>query len=324
MKILITGATGFIGRNLVQELSKNKNYEIFCLVRNYKKAKALEPLGVKLIYADTAREHTLSKISRYNIDVIFHTSGCVGGDKELLYKANVLSTENICRLALNLNVKRLIYLSSVAVVSGNPDIPLTEDLPYKATNIYGESKIQAEKKILGFRDKGLKVVILRPCMVYGEGEPHLLGRLCFLIKHRLFPLIDNGKKKLHLVYVKNVVDAVIHSLKKDEFLEGSFFVADNEVLTVKEIFDIIAKAINAPSSWNLPSFIKPILLKVPYLGRRLRFFLKDRIYSIERIKSLGFNPPHSAESSLAKAARYFLNEKKRNLNNEPCDKHNHR
>jgi len=157
-----------------------------------------------------------------------------------------------------------------------------------------------------------RTVILRPCMVYGEGEPHMLRQLLTLLKFKIFPLINGGRNKFHLVYVKNVVDAMIFSLNKDEFLKEAFFVADNEVLTVKEVFTILSKAINLSPPWNLPRGLTPFLLNIPLVGKRLRFFLKDRVYSIEKIKNLGFRPTYSAEEALIKSARYFLYEKRRN------------
>ncbi len=312
MNVLITGATGFIGRNLTEELSKKKGFNIFCLVRNDKKAERLKRLGVKFIYADITEKHTLMKILRFKIDVVFHCAGYVGNKKELLYAVNVVGTENVCELAQRLNVERFVYLSSVSVISGNTETPLTEELPYKATAVYGESKIEAEKKVLEFRRSGLKAVILRPCMVYGEDEPHSLGLLCFLLKRRFFPLIDGGKKKLHLVYVKNVVESMIYSLKDEEFLNGTFFIADNEVYSVKAIFELIAKAVKAPPPRNLPSAVKFMLLKTPLLGKKLSFFLKDRIYSIDKIKSLGFNPPYELEASLKKSVKSFQKRRRSN------------
>ena len=312
MNVLITGSTGFIGRFLVRRLSKG-NFNILCLVRNKEKAKTLEPLGVKFIYADITQDASLEKILNHRIDVIFHCAGYVKNrNRNLLYKINVLGTENICRLAKKLNVERMVYLSSVSVVSGNDCAPLYEDLPYNATNIYGESKIEAEKKVIDYRKKGLRSVILRPCMVYGEGEPHMLGLLLRLLKFRLLPLIGGGRKKFHLVYVKNVVEAMIFSLNNDEFLKETVFVADNEVLTIKEVFTILSRAINLSAPWNVPAALNPFLLNTPFIGKRLEFFLKNRVYSIERIKSLGFDSLYPAEQSLTRSARYFLDEKKRN------------
>ncbi len=310
--VLVTGSTGFIGRHLVEELSRRGEYNIFCLVRDSLKAESLRGYGAKFIYADITQEESLKKLLGYRIDFLFHCAGCVKGNKALLYKINVSGTENICRLAEDLNVERMVYLSSVAVVSGNNTVPLYEDLPYKATSIYGESKIEAEKRVFDYRKKGLRTVILRPCMVYGEGEPHMLRQLLTLLKFKIFPLINGGRNKFHLVYVKNVVDAMIFSLNKDEFLKEAFFVADNEVLTVKEVFTILSKAINLSPPWNLPRGLTPFLLNIPLVGKRLRFFLKDRVYSIEKIKNLGFRPTYSAEEALIKSARYFLYEKRRN------------
>ncbi len=310
--VLVTGSTGFIGKYLVEELSKRGRYNIFCLARDSLKAESLTKFGVKFIYADITQGESLKNLLNYKIDFLFHCAGYVKRNRALLYKINVSGTENICRLAENLNVERMVYLSSVAVVSGNNIVPLYEDLPYKATNIYGESKIEAEKRVINYREKGLRTVILRPCMVYGEGEPHMLRQLLTLLKFRLFPLINGGRNKFHLVYVKNVVDAMIFSLNKDEFLKGTFFIADNEVLTVKEIFTILSKAINLSPPWNVPRVLSPFLLNIPLVGKRLRFFLKDRAYSIEKIKNLGFRPTYSAEQALIKSARYFLYEKSRN------------
>jgi len=307
MNILITGATGFIGKNLVEGLFRKGGHTLFCLVRNPVKAEALEPFGVKLIYGDIADEASLDKLLTYKIDVIFHNAACVANkNPKLLYQTNVLGSKNICELAISLGAKKIIYTSSVAVISANSQVPLTEDLPFKATNIYGESKIEAEKVILNYREKGLNIVIVRPPMVYGEDEPHMLKILLFITKYRLFPLIDKGKSKLHLGYVKNVVEAMIFLLDKKETLEGSFFVGDQEVLTVREVFDTFARVLKVRPLFNLPAWLKPIVTSLPFIGRKIGFFSKDRVYSLERIKSLGFKVPFKAKESLAKSVQSFL------------------
>lgn len=303
MNVLVTGATGFIGRHLVKRLFELESYNIFCLVRNPAKAKALEPYGVKLIYADIADKSSLDKVLNYKIDVVFHCAAYVDNKPlDLLQKTNVEGTENICRLSLKLGAERLVYLSSVAVICGNSQEVLTEGLPYKATNSYGESKIEAEKRVLEYRQRGLRVVIIRPPMVYGEDEPHALKLLLGLLRLRIFPLIGKAQNKLHLVYVENVVEAIIYSLGKEEFLEGSFFVADNEVLSLREVFTILSEGAGYKPPFTAPDFLKPFLLRLPYIGKKVSSLLKSRVFSIERIQSLGFNPPHPAAKSLKKSA----------------------
>ena len=308
MEILITGATGFIGKNLVEALVKEGSHQLYALVRKASKSDFLKKQGVNLIYADITSAESLKEVRQYKIDAVFHCAGYIeDNNREKLYQVNVLGTENICRLALELNVERLVYLSSVAVVSGNSQVPLTEDLAFSATNIYGLSKIEAEKKVLEFRKKGLNAAILRPCMVYGEEEPHLLGLILFLLKYRLLPIVNAGKNKLHLVYVKNVVNALILALHKNEFLKGAFFVADEEVLTVKEIFSIFSQAIYARPPFVLSMWLVPLIERIPFAGGELKFFLKDRVYDISRIKSCGYKGEFKAEDSLIRTAQYWLN-----------------
>ncbi len=310
MNILITGATGFIGKSLVEGLFNKGGHALFCFVRNPAKAKALEPYGAKLIYGDITDKASLSKLLNYKIDVIFHNAAYVENkNPNLLHRTNVLGSENICELALSLGVKKMVYTSSVSVVSGNHQVPLTEELPFKATNIYGESKIEAEKVILNYREKGLNIVIVRPPMVYGEDEPHMLKVLLFLTKYRLFPLIDKGKAKFHLGYVKNIAEAMIFLLDKQEALEGSFFLGDEEVLTVREVFDTFAKALKVKPLPNLSAWLKPVVIRLPFIGRKIGFFSKDRVYSLERIRSLGFKTPFKARESLTKSAQSFLGRK---------------
>ncbi|MCF7907724.1 MAG: NAD(P)-dependent oxidoreductase [Candidatus Omnitrophica bacterium] len=299
MNVLVTGATGFIGRHLVRELLHHKKYDVFCFVRNPKKAKLLEGLGAQLIYGDITDKKSLAKLKGYKIDLAFHCAAYVENKNiKKLHQVNVQGTRNVCDICLEHRVSRLVYLSSVAVISGNTELPLREDLPFAATNAYGESKIEAEKVALEFRNKGLAITILRPPIVYGEDEPHALKFLLKLLKARLLPLINQGENILHLAYVENVVSAMLFCLESDEFLKGSFFVADKEALRVKDIFKALAKGIGAKPPGRLFKLTELLLLNLPGIGKKISFFLKDRIYSLKRIESLGFKPHFEAKKSL--------------------------
>ncbi|MCX5708530.1 MAG: NAD(P)-dependent oxidoreductase [Candidatus Omnitrophica bacterium] len=240
MKVLVTGATGFIGGNIVEDLVK-EGHEVFALVRKTSSMDHLASLGVKFVFGDITDKDSLYAITG-KFDAVFHCAAYVGDKNwKKLKSVNIGGTESVCKLALRLSVERLIYLSSVAVVSGHFQVPLTEDLSYSATNLYGESKIEAERIVWDFRRKGLPSAILRPSMVYGENEPHLLKSILFLIKHRLFPIVGGGKNKLHLSYVKNVSQAAIMALHNEGFLKGVYFVADKEILTAGEIYSLMAQ-----------------------------------------------------------------------------------
>lgn len=306
MNVLVTGATGFIGRYLTQRLV-NDGYNVFALVRRTSRPDFLNSLGVGLIYGDLTDEKSLRNIPSRKIEAIFHCAAHgTHHNWRKLYAVNVAGTENICRLSLRMGVERLLYLSSVAVVSGNDAPLLTEDLPYCATSLYGRSKLCAEKKVVEFRGKGLRAAIIRPPMVYGEGEPHALGKILFLLKHRLLPLVEGGQARWQLAYVGNVVEGLLLALSKDECLKGALFLADEEALSAKEIFSTLSRAIKAPLPYSLPSWLTPLFIKAPNKGTRYKFFIKDRLCDLSRIKSIGYNPQYHAKESLVKSAVYWL------------------
>lgn len=311
MNILVTGATGFIGSHLIDQLVFQK-HRVFALVRKTSNVGPLMEKGVNLIYGDIIDKKSLEAVCDYDIKALFHCAGYVQDNNwKSLYYINVIGTENICNLCLKLNVDRMVYVSSVAVVNGNSQVELKEELPYCSTNLYGASKIDAEGRAIEFRKKGLKIAIIRPPMVYGEGEPHALGKILFLLRHRLLPIIKEGKSRWHLAYVKNVADALILALHKDEFLQGTFFVADAEALTVKEILLTLAQAIGAPNPFYLPSWMTPLLRKLPYLGKRLSFLSKERIYDISKIQAAGYKPAYQTKEALSRSALYWLKELKK-------------
>lgn len=304
-KILITGATGFIGRHLVEDLI-DKGYNpknIYAVVRRTSNINYLVKFHINFIYADISQEQEILSIDK-DIDILFHAAAYVSSrNREYLFKVNVDGTKNVCNLARKLNVERFIYLSSVSVVSGNELNPLIEDLDFKHSNFYGESKIEAEKLVLQYRDESRKTVIIRPCMVYGPDEPHMQKLLLWMTKLWCFPLIDQGEKLFHLVYIKNVTFLLIEAMTNDKLLEGTFFVADEKVLTLKEVFNIWAKAINAFKPIVVPKKFTPFLIKLPFIGKKIKFFIKSRSYSIKKIKELGISLPYDAEKALFKSAK---------------------
>ena len=317
MKIFVTGATGFIGRHLTTRLAE-EGHTVICGVRSPAKLKSIcdktesdkvksgrENFG-KIKSARVYLEHkeTISRvIKEEKPDVVYHSAALVESTSpEKLRRVNVEGTRNVFEACFSEGVKKVIYLSSIAAISGNEEMPLTDDLPLKAKSPYGESKLEAEKIALLYRKKGLKIAILRPCMVYGEGEPHALRFLVSALKKRLLPVLGTGDNKLHLVSVENVVDVMLLSLSTEEAFSGTFIVADKEVLSVKEILFYIAEILDIKPPIVLPQGITNVLAKIPIIGKRMSYFQKDRIYSIKRLlEVLGYMPRVSIYDGLKHA-----------------------
>jgi nucleoside-diphosphate-sugar epimerase len=306
MKILVTGSTGFIGKRLSERLV-SEGHDVICTGRR------LSSLGellskAKPLYLDIEDLKSIKNILHKERPVIvFHCAALVSnGSLVKLMRANRDGTKNMLEACLSEGIERVVYLSSIAVVSGNSQIPITDDLPYSASNRYGQSKIEAEKIAMSYREKGLKVSIIRPVMVYGENEPHLLGLICRLIRWRLIPIIGDGKAKLQLVDVDNVVDVMMLALEDEKAYEGTYIVADKEILDVREFFEYIAKCRNAKPPFRVPERFLSTLEKIPFIEKQVSFFIKDRVYSIENIKEkLGYIPHISTYNGLKKAVTSF-------------------
>lgn len=302
MKILITGATGFIGNSFATRLAK-EGHKVIAGGRNFKKMGQLIN-KVRISYFDIMdKDSILSALRKDKPDIVCHSAALVESiNLPKLLKINRDGTENVFSACFQENIKNIIHVSSIAVVNGNDDVPLREDMPFKATNPYGKSKIEAEKIALKYREKGMNVAIIRPCMVYGVGEPHGLKRLIKALKLRIIPIFKGGNTKIQLVSVENVVDVMMLCLTDKNAYEGSFFVADKEILTIKELFSYVAGLVGVRAPYNIPDGVSNVLYKVPFTKKMVSFFMKDRIYSIERLKEkLDYVPRVSVYDGLKEA-----------------------
>jgi len=199
MKLLITGATGFVGYN-IENYAISRGYEVTCLLRPSSNAEKLLSLNAKVFVADLSSSKAISNcMNEVKPNMLVHCAGCVVASNEQDFiNANVEFTKIICQVSLEQKIDRLIYLSSVDVNSANLELPIRENMPYIATTRYGQSKIDAEKIVLEFRKQGLASVILRPTTIIGEDEPHGINQLLpLLLKRRIpFPGLQSLKQQI--------------------------------------------------------------------------------------------------------------------------------
>ncbi len=303
MKTLVTGATGFIGKRLSERLVK-EGHEVICAGRSLSKLDNMRD-KVKLLYLDiTDSASVADALRKENPDIVFHCAALVESlpSYDKLMRINRDGTKNIMDACFKESIEKVVYISSISVISNNPQTPLTDNLPHSATNRYGQSKIEAEKTVFFYRGKGMKISIIRPVMVYGENEPHLLGLLSKLIRFRALPILGKADNRLQLVSVDNVVDVMLLAIDNDRAYEGTYIVADNEALTVREFFELIADTQKAKPPFTVPVNIVSLLKKLPFLTEQISFFEKERTYSIQRIKEdLGYTPRVSVRDGLRRA-----------------------
>ena len=291
MRVIVIGATGFIGRNFLQYFSgkHKKDIPIVALVRDSSRNKdavcniaGIDIKSFTSLHKDEVKDFLEKK------DIVVYCAGYVGNDKQRLYEVNELATYEVLQACMEQQVSRVVYLSSVAVISGNKEIPLRDDMPFKSSMPYGESKLRAEKIVWDFIDKGLNIVVLRPAMVYGKGEPHMLPKVFNLMIRRLFFLFGNGDNLWHLCGIYNLIAVMEQAVFDDRMLNRPFIVADEEVLTAREIFDTLSICITGRPVKKIPEWASLLLMRLPKIGRIVKFMRKQRLYDISGIKKLGY------------------------------------
>ena len=214
MKILITGGGGFLGSAIVRQLLP-EGHDLRILARS--RYPEIEALGVQCIQADIQNPESLS--GHFNdLDVVIHTAAKAGvwGPRESYFGINLEGTENVLSAARSAGVKIFVHCSSPSAVwSGKDETGLSEaDCPYPDSYLahYPESKALAEKLVLAANSNTFKTTALRPHLIWGAGDPHLVPRL--LERHQRLRIIGHGRNKVGLTHVSNAAHAHILAMKE--------------------------------------------------------------------------------------------------------------
>ena len=208
MSTLVTGGTGFLGRHLVERLlASGRNVTVLARTP----APDLEARGVRFIRA-ALDDAVAVRAACARMETVFHVAAKVGvwGRYDDFYRANVLGTRAVLAGCREQGVRRLVYTSTPSVVYNGRDLagadeslPLTTACP----SPYPLTKAQAEREVLAASSPELRTVALRPHLVWGPGDPHLVPRLLARARAGRLRIVGGGKNRVDLVHVENAVDA---------------------------------------------------------------------------------------------------------------------
>jgi len=279
-KALVTGATGFVGGHLAAELLK-KGYLVSVLVRKTSDLSGLVHTGVELVFGDVSDKESLKKIF-FDFDYIFHVAGLIKAKStDEFFQANAQGTKNLLEVLFDsdYSVKRFILVSSLAASGPSSDSqPKRETDRSEPVSTYGQSKREAEKIALEFSGK-IPVTIIRPPAIYGPKDKQLLN-FFKLAKWGIIPLVGKDKNYFSLVYVQDLVDAIILAAENPKAQGEIYFVADGEIYDWEKAGDIVAEVWGKkPFKFTPPMFLLylaavaselggKITGKAPYLTRR--------------------------------------------------------
>ena len=209
MRVLVTGGGGFLGRHLVTAL-RERGDEVVSYSRG--RHPEVEARGATCVQGDLVDRTALARACA-GADVVFHVAAKAGiwGDAREYRRTNVEGTQSVLDACRTARVPRLVFTSSPSVCFDGKDHRMAgNDLPYATRFLaeYPRTKMEAEKLVLAANGKdGLATVALRPHLIVGPGDPHILPRLVARAKAGKLAIIGDGRNEVSLTWVGNAVDA---------------------------------------------------------------------------------------------------------------------
>ncbi len=230
-RILVTGATGFIGGHIARRLLA-EGARVRALVRDRSKAEDLAKLGAEIAPGDLGEMKSLESAVE-GAEAVVHAGAQVSAvpRREAFIETNRRGTENILWAAASARVKRVLHVSSIAVFGMPTEGEITERSPRgPCGDPYADTKYDAEVAVDRYsRERGLSVTMLRPSAVYGPGSTHWGVIPLKRIKKRKLFLVDEGQGLLNYVYIDNLGDAALLALRNDKAAGDAFIVNDGAV-----------------------------------------------------------------------------------------------
>ncbi|MGB3975137.1 MAG: NAD-dependent epimerase/dehydratase family protein [bacterium] len=258
MRVLVTGGGGFLGSAICKSLAARKDQVI-----SYSRGRHshLQSFQVQHIQGDITDRRSLKKAAE-GCDAVIHTAAKAGvwGSYQSFYRPNVVGTQNVISVCRDLSIRKLVVTSSPSVVFDGKDMEgVDETAPYPALwhAPYPATKAQAEKAALAANDAYLAVTVLRPHLIWGPGDPHLVKRIVERGKSGKLKRIGTADKHIDSIYIDNAADA--HVLALDRLEPGSpcagkvYFISNGEPVETWWLINAILKAHNvSPVNKTMP------------------------------------------------------------------------
>ena len=271
VRVLVTGGGGFLGLYLTEQLVARGDH-VRCLCRG--SYQELTSLGVETIQGDLRDAQRVVTASE-GCDIVFHPAGVAGiwGPKKTFFEINTVGTQNIIEACWKNQVPRLVYTSSPSVTfDGTDQNGVNESVPYPSQWLchYPHSKAIAEQQVLAANgQQGLLTCALRPHLIWGPRDRHLIPRLLERARQGKLRRVGNGRNLVDMIYVENAADAHVlaaAALQPNAPVCGqAYFISQGEPVNCWDwINDILAlanlppinKSISLSSAWRIGSVLE--------------------------------------------------------------------
>jgi nucleoside-diphosphate-sugar epimerase len=332
VKVLVTGAAGFLGGHLVDMLLERGD-EVRAMVRPVENASHLRLLdGVEVVQGDLTDRESLKRAVQ-GIERVYNVAAKTGpwGLENDYVATNVWGVADLITAAMDAGVQRIVHTSSITVYGHHLHGIITEDAPLHAEdNPYSRTKIAGEKMVADFvKERGAPVVVARPAWIYGPRDTASFGRFVSLVESGKGFLIGSGNNIVPVVYVRDVAQGLIKAGDAgDEAIGKAYTIADDRRVTQSEYLNTIADFLEVP----------PVTRKLPYItlysagrtaellwqamGRRkstpppvttygITLLGGNQEFSIEKARrELGYRPEYDVIRGVHEGVNWYLEAKK--------------
>jgi nucleoside-diphosphate-sugar epimerase len=325
-KVLVTGGGGFLGGAIVRQLVDRGD-----AVRSFSRKfyPELAQMGVEQIQGDMADKIAVEQACK-GIELVFHVAAKPGvwGDYADYYPTNVLGTQHVIDACKKQGVSRLVYTSSPSVVFDGTDMEgVDESAPYpeKFHAAYPKTKAMAEQMVIKAADKDLMTITLRPHLIWGPNDNHLVPRI--IERARRLVRVGSGKNRVDTIYIDNAAQAHVLAadrLKGNPELSGKvYFISQDDPVPLWDLVDDILKAAGQPPvKRTIPrkmAWLVGALLEFVYTMFRIRGepqmtrFLADELSTAHWFdiraarKDLGYAPAVSINEGLRRLEHWLQN-----------------
>jgi len=291
MKVVVTGSSGFVGKRLVKALRAEGH-----LVKEFDISQ-----GNDLLSQEQCRQ------ACKGIEAVYHLAAVLDEESQNLFEVNVRGTENILEAAAKERCTQFIFLSTVGVY-GNFKGIVDEKTETKPSTKYEKSKAEAEKIVLDFQEM-LPSTIVRAALVLG---PNTFWEKIVKLVEKEFPLIGGGKQPWQIIYIDDLVSALVFVLGKEKCLGTTLVVAEKEKHSLKELYEEMQKALGmepeakAVSIWKaklLAGFYKLKGKKSILSSAHIERLVRQRVYNTGKINKLGWQAKTGMKEAVQKTVK---------------------
>lgn len=319
--VLVTGATGFTGRYLIDKLLAQK-VKIKVIARPSPRSAELKALGCEVFEGQIYDPETVNAACR-DIDYIFHIAAAfreAGVSDNIYAKVHVESTKLLARAATEIaGFKRFVHVSTVGVHGHIENPPANENSPYGPGDLYQETKLEAELWIRDFaKQQGLSVSVIRPTAIYGPGDRRLL-KIFKMAQWPVFPILGYGKCLYHMTHVEDLTNAFLLAATHPRADQEVFICGDPETISLVDMVKISAEVTGhlpkilrvpvTPFFWlgDLCELVcKPLKIAPPIYRRRVAFYTKDRSFDTSKLRNdLGFEHTYSNRTGIIETVNWY-------------------